>query len=61
MTQQDNDKFTPKGEPMPLEELTAYTDNGEVAITRGDVERAIATSDETLKPYLNATQSKPKQ
>lgn len=56
--QPDKDKFTPKGDRIPLEELTDYTENGEVAITRGDVERAIATSDALLKKYLEAGQRK---
>lgn len=56
----EDEKFTPKGDPMPLEKLTDYTDNGEVAITRGDVEGAIATSEDELKKYLEARQKKPK-
>lgn len=56
----DDKKFVPKGEPIPLEQLTDYTDDGEVAITRGDVERAIATSDDELKAFLTARQKKPK-
>ncbi|MGL5923629.1 hypothetical protein [Chroococcidiopsis sp.] len=50
--------FIPKGDLIPLKELTDYTDNGEVAITRGDVERAIATSVEELQKFLEARQKK---
>lgn len=57
-TQPNEDKFTPPGNPLPLEQLADYTDNGEVAITRGDVEKAIATSDDELRKYLEARQKK---
>lgn len=57
---QEQDKFTPQGQPLSAEELAEYTDDGEVAITRGDVERAIATSDDELKKYLKAIFYKPK-
>ena len=50
--------FIPKGDPIPLDGLIEYTENGEVAITRGDVERAIATSDDELKKYLESRQKK---
>ncbi len=55
------DKFIPKGQPLSVDELAEYTSDGEVAITRGDVEKAIATADSSLKPYLEATQYKPKK
>lgn len=58
MATDEDEKFTPAGEPVPLEQLTEYTENGEVAITRGDVERAIATSDDELKKFLKAGQKK---
>ncbi|MGL4620021.1 MAG: hypothetical protein ACRCZS_13320 [Chroococcidiopsis sp.] len=54
----EDEKFTPKGEPIPLERLTDYTDNGEVVIRRSDVEKAIALSDEEIKKYLQAGQRK---
>lgn len=58
MTTPSDDKFTPKGIRIPLEELSEYhTDNG-VQITRADVEKAIATSDAELKKYLLAGQKK---
>lgn len=57
---EEQDKFTPKGKPLSAEELAEYTADGEVAITRQDLNEAIATADETLKPYLEATQYKPK-
>lgn len=50
--------FTPKGNPTPLEELTQYTDNGEVAITRAEVEKAIAQADDELKKFLEAGQKR---
>lgn len=60
MTQQQ-DKFTPQNQPLSAEELAEYTEDGEeVLIRRGDVERAIATADESLQPYLKAAQYKPK-
>lgn len=52
------DKFIPKGEPIPLEELIDLTSIGEVAITRADVEKAIATSDAELLKFLQAGQKK---
>jgi len=59
---EDNSTFIPQGEPLTAEELADYTEDGEeVAITRGDVERAITTADDELKKYLQATQYKPKQ
>ena len=54
------DKFTPQGQPLSVEELAEYTDNGEVAITRADMELATKAADESLKPYLNASIAKPK-
>lgn len=54
-------KFIPKGQSLSAEELAEYTSDGEVAITRGLVSKAIATADESLKPYLEATQYKPKK
>lgn len=50
--------FTPTGDPLPLEELAEYTEDGGVVIRRSDVEKAIATADEELKMYLEATQKK---
>lgn len=50
--------FIPKGDRIPLKELSKYVDDGGVEITRGDVERAIATSDDELKKYLEARQKK---
>ena len=50
--------FIPKGDRIPLEELSEYTDNGEVAITRRDVELAIAQADESIKKFLEAGQKK---
>jgi hypothetical protein len=41
--------FTPKGQPLPLNILLL-----QVQITEQDLERAIATSHPSLKPYLNA-------
>ena len=53
----EEDKFIPKGQPLSAEELAKYTEDGqEVAITRGDVEKAIATSDDELKAFLEARQ-----
>lgn len=52
--------FKPTGDPIPLEELAEYTELGEVAITRGDVERAIATAEIELKKYLLSRQQKKK-
>ncbi len=54
----EEDKFTPKGEPLPLDGLTEYTENGEVVIRRNDVEREIATSVDELRKYLEAGQKK---
>lgn len=56
----DDDKFIPKGQPLSADELAEYISNDEVTITRGDVERAIATSDDELKKYLKAIFYKPK-
>lgn len=56
----ETDKFIPKGKPQGADELAQYTSDGEVAITRGDVERAIATADGELKLYLQAIQYKHK-
>lgn len=55
------DKFTPSGKPLSLEEIAEYVEDGGVTIKRSDVERAIATSDEELKSYLEATQYKQKK
>jgi len=52
------DNFTPTGTPLPLEELAQFTENGEVAITRADVEKAIALSDGELKKFLEARQKR---
>lgn len=57
----ETEKFIPKGQPLSADELAEYTSNGEVAITRGDVEKAIATADDSLERYLKATQYKPKK
>lgn len=56
MATDEEDKFIPIGDPIPLEELSNYASDGGVEITRGDVERAIATSDDELKKYLEAKQ-----
>ena len=61
MTSKPTDKFTPSGNPLSLEEMAEYVEDGGVTIKRSDVERAIATSNEELKPYLEATQYKPKK
>lgn len=58
MATDEDDKFTPQGDPVPLSELTAYTENGEAVIRRSDVEKAIATSDDELRKYLEAGQKK---
>ena len=58
---QEQDKFIPKGQPLSDDELAEYTSDGEVKITRGDAEKAIATADPSLEPYLKATQYKPKK
>lgn len=57
MATDEDEKFTPAGEPISLEELSEYT-NGqqEVVIRRSDVEKAIATSDEELRKFLEARQ-----
>lgn len=54
----DEDKFIPTGDHIPLEELSNYASDGGVEITRADVEKAIATSDEELKKFLEAGQRK---
>lgn len=51
-------KFTPQGLPFALEQLSEYTDQGDVAIRRLDVERAIATADPELRKHLEARQYK---
>lgn len=50
--------FIPSGDPIPLEQLADYTEDGEVVIRRSDVEKAIATSDEELIKFLQAGQKK---
>lgn len=57
----EENKFIPKGQPLSADELAEYTSNGEVAITRGDVEKAIRAADPSLEPYLKATQYKSKK
>ena len=52
--------FTPQGDPILLDDLTEYTEDGEVVIRRSDVEKAIATAEEELKAFLQAGQQKPK-
>ena len=52
--------FTPQGNPLPLEQLAEYTEDGEVVIRRSDVEKAIATAEDELKIFLEATQKEPK-
>lgn len=58
---QEQDKFIPKGQPLSAHELADAAKYEEVAITRGDVERAIASADDELKKYLQATQYKQKK
>ena len=57
----EEDKFSPTGKPLSIDELSEYT-NGqqEVIIRRSDVDKAIATSDAELKKFLLANQKTPK-
>lgn len=57
----DEQPFIPQAEPLTLDQLAEYTEDGGVVIRRSDVERAIATSDKELRPYLEAPLRKPKK
>ncbi len=50
--------FTPQGSPLTLEEMAEYVDDGGVVVKRSDVQKAIASSDKSLKPYLQSPQYK---
>jgi hypothetical protein len=52
--------FKPTGDPIPIDQLTEYTEDGGVVIRRSDVEKAIATAEEELKAFLQAGQQKKK-
>lgn len=44
----------PRGEVIPLEQLTSLNDRGEVIIRRKDLQRAIAQSDPELRKFIDA-------
>lgn len=50
--------FTPIGDPLPLDQLAEYTEDGGVVIRRSDVEKAIQLADSELKKYLEALGNK---
>ncbi len=44
----------PKGKPISLVQTQPMNDRGEVVITQGDVNKAIAAADRDIKPYIDA-------
>jgi hypothetical protein len=56
MVQQQPEKFTPKGNPLNLEDLERKTE----AFTKEEINQAIASSPKKLKPFL-ISESSPKR
>lgn len=54
MTTEPQPTIKPVGQPISLAETKPTNDRGEIVLTQGDVNQAIAEADKDIKPFIDA-------